>query len=381
MNYSKTTLLDAAIDCSSVKIVDEILKNEKFDTTKNNILQSFKYFLIYCNFSDDIANNILEFDAKNTHLIDFHGSSYFFIFDYAIYRNYIIGISYEKIEFLLDHGADPNVPNENGVYPFAYAIHINSKPYVSALLKSNKVDLTKHITAERKKVGFLSNGVSDFKEKVNFTAKYTTYLHLAAKSEFFIKIFLKLDSININELDEQGNTPLMYAVANKCHESIQALFDFEGQELDYLHVNNDGKNALTMLKCSNEVKQDIHDKEQFKEALLNYIRENREDRLKYKFNINNKRDENNSKSEDTNNKPKEEKLDTEQLDKEKKSNQQQQEEKNSGSGEKSASLVPNKPTFSFKQIGLKTNQQQQEVKDSESGEKSPSSVPKSQHLD
>lgn len=237
-NYSKSTLLDVAIHYSSVDIASEIISNEKFDKEKNSIVDIFKQVLLNNEFSTDMAEQILEFDEKNDHLIDLNKclpnrQSYFTILDTS-------RAIYKRVSLLLKHGADPNKPDDNGVYPLALAIFNSIENYVSALLDSNKIDLTKHITEETKRISYrISNVFDDMRDRmVNFTAKYTTYLHLAAMSnDDILKKFLEIETININELDEQGNTPLMYAAALGHHSNVDALFEFSRQEVDYKHVN------------------------------------------------------------------------------------------------------------------------------------------------
>ena len=195
-------------------------------------------------FSIDIANLLIDFDSKHEHLIDFNtqipsGDTYLTL----LKNNY--QIDSKKIEFLFKHGADPNIPDKNGLYPLEIAIRNKNDNYVSLLLESGKVDLNQKIPVK-------INSFQEYQKSTKVKAdEYTSYLHLSIsrrqenENEIF-KMLLDKETININIEDSKGNTPLMKACLCRNEYAINQLFIF--QELDYLHCNKKGKDALAIIK-------------------------------------------------------------------------------------------------------------------------------------
>ena len=86
-----------------------------------------------------------KYDIKHDHLIDLNkcltnGQSYLTLLSESM-NNFT-----QKASFLMDHGADPNKPDDNGVYFLALAIFNRKKKCIRTLLESNKIDLLTHIT-------------------------------------------------------------------------------------------------------------------------------------------------------------------------------------------------------------------------------------------
>ena len=63
-------------------------------------------------------------------------------------------------------------------------------------------------------------------------------------------LLLQNKSININIEDELGNTPLMEAYLFKNKTFIESLFRFKN--LDYLHRNKKGEDALSLANAKNQ---------------------------------------------------------------------------------------------------------------------------------
>lgn len=164
---------------------------------------------------------IYKYDKEHKNLIDFtkllpSGQSFFTVLFFNIDE---IG---DVTNYLLEHGADPNAPDKFGVYPLENMIRKNIYESFIVLLNSNKVNLNQVIRSE-------------------------TYLHLAAKiddSRFLIKL-LDTNLFDINATDDKGETPLIKASKYKMIGNIAILF--EKNDLDYLHCNKNGKNALTII--------------------------------------------------------------------------------------------------------------------------------------
>ena len=54
------------------------------------------------------------------------------------------------INLLLKYGADPNIKDNNNIYPLQYAIKCNSIKFVLALINSNKINLSQRDFKEKK---------------------------------------------------------------------------------------------------------------------------------------------------------------------------------------------------------------------------------------
>ena len=140
-----------------------------------------------------------------------------------------------------------NLLDDNGNYPLMIAISLDSLDFVKSLLNSNKVNLTQEVIKKR----------SFMRDDLNLTEKTkTTYLNLATeckKSEIFT-LLLDANDIDINAVDEHGNTHLINASRNLKVDVVNLLFTKEN--LDYLHCNNDGDDALKIVeKMRNNQKQ------------------------------------------------------------------------------------------------------------------------------
>ena len=115
---------------------------------------------------------------------------------------------------------------EYGVYPLEHSITIESFDLFNALIESGQIDFRTRI-----------------KNRMN-----QTFLHVAAmsrKSEF-LRELMNIDSIDVNSVDDDGNTPLIFAVKNMRSENIKILFT--NNNLDYLKTNNNGVSVLTLAK-------------------------------------------------------------------------------------------------------------------------------------
>ena len=75
-----------------------------------------------------------------------------------------------------------------------------------------------------------------------------TYLHVAAHSKSLnnLNVVLSQNMIDVNSVDKNGDTPLIYAVRAQRDKNVIDLF--KNENLDYAHKNNDGDDALNIAK-------------------------------------------------------------------------------------------------------------------------------------
>ncbi|KAK8836079.1 hypothetical protein M9Y10_040035 [Tritrichomonas musculus] len=229
--FNHNSLLFNIIDYKRIDMVKEILKHPNFDSKKN------RFFDDFCSNFDPINHNsyeimkiLYEYDQEHDHLIDLNkltsfGETVFTSINYSLLSKMSDtkqkGID-DIVHFLIDKGADPNVPNKDDKYPLQHAIELKSIDFVSALIKSNKIDFSRRIKS-------INN---------------STFFHLAAisKSSSILNEFIEKDVIDINSTDDLGETPLMYASRFRRKKNVKRLFEVEN--LDFLHANNEGKDAL-----------------------------------------------------------------------------------------------------------------------------------------
>lgn len=89
-----------------------------------------------------------------------------------------------------------------------------------------------------------------------------TYLHLAARlnDPTILKELLNCKFIDVNSTDECGETPLIEAFRMNLSANIKELFKMV--DLNHLHCNNEGKDALQILSNSSSPTQ-IKDKNEY----------------------------------------------------------------------------------------------------------------------
>ncbi|KAK8842518.1 hypothetical protein M9Y10_026110 [Tritrichomonas musculus] len=182
-----------------------------------------------------VMNKLYEYDKEHDNLIDFSkllpsGKSFLTAFQSNT------GSEEEAINFLLDHGCDPDEPDKYNVFPLQNAINSKLIGVINALVDSDKIDLQKQIP-------LLNDNEKDSSAK----PKYTTYLHIAASipEPSVLQALLSKKKFDVNATDELGDTPLITACKHKRKRNINSLLCIN--ELDCFHCNKDGKDALSIL--------------------------------------------------------------------------------------------------------------------------------------
>lgn len=94
---------------------------------------------------------------------------------------------------------------------------------------------------------------------------------MAAKSDKkeILSLFLDKKLIDINVTDDLGETPLMDACRYERVENIELLFEMD--DLDYLHCNKNGEDALKIVLQMFKVydfKEEINRKDEYLSLLI-----------------------------------------------------------------------------------------------------------------
>ena len=182
------------------KFIDSILNNENFDSKKSCLCKVFNNF--YSQINEDSISSFFKIEPKKIKPLKFMNK----IYNYDKNHDHLIDLTklipkenkslftaiscengYEInniTNYLLENGVDPNVPDENNVYPLEKAIKCNFEKLILALIHSNKIDYSVKIHT--------SNDDS-----------FTTYLHLATKycNEEIVNEFLNIKLIEVLECD------------------------------------------------------------------------------------------------------------------------------------------------------------------------------------
>ncbi|KAK8892326.1 hypothetical protein M9Y10_029552 [Tritrichomonas musculus] len=229
-DYGQETLLLKSIRRCNITFIQAILSHPYFDPKKYNLYDYF--FPILRSFSMkslEVIKVLYEYDKEHEKTIDFKKS---LSQGETVFTAILPSKSVQEeaqfdqiIQFFVENGADPNIPNEEGNYPLQHALILFQLNFVHSLIKSNKIDFSKRIKS-------LNNA---------------TFFHLAAIKEnsSFLKEFIKYDEKDINSTDDQGETPLMYAARFYRADNIKLLF--ECNDLDYRRCNNNNKDAVEII--------------------------------------------------------------------------------------------------------------------------------------
>ena len=193
-------------------------------------------------------------------------------------------------DFLLKNDVDPNIQDKFGVYPLQFQFYLKSFDNALKLINSGKIDFNKKIpdfnlvgsaniyeSLETKNTRELRQSLNDFYSKGQYFSKknfvnYTTYLHIAAgfESSEALKQILDKKVIDVNAEDYLGNTPLMDACRFNQGANVEILFKMD--DLDYLHKNKEGKDALHILDPSlPENDEEIKSKNDYLMKLMIYL--------------------------------------------------------------------------------------------------------------
>ena len=233
-----------ALEMKSNEILLDIFKNPSFELKGRDILTDFIQSFtqnISVNFqlkaSIEIMKGLYNYDQNHDHLINLNsllknGKTFFT----SIPMN--LGNVAETVSFFLENGADPNIPDCDDIYPLEFGMMINSLDYVSPLIDSDKIDFTQKIPSKHE-FGYVG-------------PKYQSYLHLAAKSNNprILQKILQKKAIDINIVDDLGETPLMTACLFKQQQNVYLLFKEEN--LDFHHKNKKGQDCVQALLNSND---------------------------------------------------------------------------------------------------------------------------------
>ncbi|KAK8875507.1 hypothetical protein M9Y10_005673 [Tritrichomonas musculus] len=289
--------IDLIINHSSFDKDKSHLSEALFCAIRNENIMIFKKLIKFANCNDDVFKSlpmifspqikdndqliidVFEINKKNGNFIDFsnllQNRKSFFTSLLPNTKNIN-----EIVNLLLENGADPNIPDQYGVYPLQHAININSKDFISTLISSNKIDFLTNIQIRNKKKEYVENLI-DFDDQNNpknaqtNDSKYKKYIHLVARADDseILNLFLHNKSIDINATDDLGETPLMEACRCLKINNIKLLFSDDN--LDYLHCNNKGEDALTIISKMydvDDIKESPNDKNDYCMRIISLIK-------------------------------------------------------------------------------------------------------------
>lgn len=182
-------------------------------------------------------NELYDFDENNDKLIKLNES-------FPSGKTYFTSIGQEipninqVVNFLIEHDADPNLPDSNGVYPIEYAALMNDQQFINSMIHLNDINLS--IQTSRNPI-----------ESINGN----NILHLLNQNYYgnnndiaFFDILDMPDLDIINVENEVGDTPLLVVCRIPSFSRIMKLFSKDN--LDYKHRNKNGEDAIDILKKS-----------------------------------------------------------------------------------------------------------------------------------
>lgn len=169
---------------------------------------------------------LLNYDKKHQNLIDLKKNSHLTKIrndGLIVHKNMMKNVE-DIVNFIIENEGDINAADENGVYPFEYAIKTNFVELAKSLLKINKVNYNQIIQSD-------------------------SYIHLAAKQEYdLFKLILESNILDINSRNSQNETPLMIACKYLDIDNIMLLF--ENDNIDFLCKNDNDEDALEIAQKS-----------------------------------------------------------------------------------------------------------------------------------
>ena len=246
LRFVDKNILIYMIDVNNNEMLNELLNNEDLNFNEKCISDTFYHLFI--DGKKDIINMMTvlnDYAKKHGFNIDLNETLQNGKTLLTSLSSFLSNV--ERVaSFLLENGADPNLPNKEGVYPLEYAILNKMEGLIHVLIESNQIDYSIRI-------------------------KSKTYLHLAARvsNVKLLKELLDKKLIDINSTDDLGETPLMEAVRAGNKNFVIELFKMDG--LDYLHCNNKGEDSLKIIENiynKDEENIKITDKDQYLEKLL-----------------------------------------------------------------------------------------------------------------
>lgn len=133
---------------------------------------------------------------------------------------------YNSAEWLIKNGADINLKDNNGRNILEIAVEKNNLPIVKGLLDLGKIDVNqKDITGRsllqnvvvwgnHQMAKLLLNNGADINSVDNY-GRIVLYDALAYGDQGFLRYLLSLDKLNINHIDDEGNTLMQYPEVHK----------------------------------------------------------------------------------------------------------------------------------------------------------------------
>jgi len=230
--------------------VDEQFTDDKSNEKCNIKINESQYDIKYLNFLLNLA-----IQNNNFNLVKFIIESYMYestnnINEKDIHQEYPIitalySNDFEIFKYLLDHGANYNTKNDNGLSLLLLAIHKNKSEFVEYLLLKPNLNINEKdyngVSPLMKAVN--QNNSSIVEQLINYSSKHKRYNRQHHDNQHQYKN-MRLD---INEKDNKGNCPLIKAIHKNNFDIVFSLVNYGIKNNFDMNVkDSDGNTPLTI---------------------------------------------------------------------------------------------------------------------------------------
>ena len=230
--------------------VDEQFTDDKSNEKCNIKINESQYDIKYLNFLLNLA-----IQNNNFNLVKFIIESYMYestnnINEKDIHQEYPIitalySNDFEIFKYLIEHGANYNTKNDNGLSLLLLAIHKNKSEFVEYLLLKPNLNINEKdfngVSPLMKAVN--QNNSSIVEQLINYSSKYKRYNRQHHDNQHQFK-GMRLD---INEKDNKGNCPLIKAIHKNNFDIVFSLVNYGIKNNFDMNVKDfDGNTPLTL---------------------------------------------------------------------------------------------------------------------------------------
>lgn len=214
---------------SVVRIQEKIFEGYDVDLVSSHHIPAIIYATIHNRV--DCINTLLE-NGANINISDKSGRT---ALHYAI--NLCL---YELIHFLLKYGANPHIQDNQGVSCIDYALNYNDKKTQQLLKTTQLLELTCKSVIEAVSTGKLLELPRLLKSKNDLFYKNSlnqSYLFTALQTKNLKLInYLHNKGLELDDKDNKGNTPLLYAILNFAPLHVIDYFCTHGASIEIKNI-------------------------------------------------------------------------------------------------------------------------------------------------